>query len=330
MRLAIFDTHKYEIPFYKALEKQYSLNIEFFDFRLNEATSAKASEFETICCFVNDKLNRETLKVLSQGKTKFIALRSAGFNHVDTEAAKEFGIKVVRVPEYSPHAIAEHALAMILCLNRKLHRAYQRVKEGNFSLDGLMGFDLNGKTVGVVGTGRIGYIFTRIMAGIGCKVLAHDTQPLKENISHLKYVSLEELLTSSDIISLHVPLNKSTLHMIDDRAFNVMKKNVFIVNTGRGALIDTPALIKALKNERIGAAALDVYEEEEGIFFEDLSEKILQDDQLARLLSFHNVLLTSHQAFFTKEALENITHTTLENVENYYRNKSFITASEVV
>lgn len=330
MRLAVFDTHKYEIPFFKDLEKKLSLEIEFFDFRLNEATSSKAAEFEAICCFVNDKLNRETLKVLRQGKTRFIALRSAGFNHVDTEAAKEFGIKVVRVPEYSPHAIAEHALAMILCLNRKLHRAYQRVKEGNFSLDGLMGFDLNGKTVGVIGTGRIGYIFTRIMAGIGCKVLAFDTQPLKENISHLTYVPLDELLRSSDIISLHVPLNKHTLHMIDEKALKLMKKGAYIVNTGRGALIDTPALIKALKNENIGAAALDVYEEEEGVFFEDLSEKILQDDQLARLISFHNVLITSHQAFFTKEALENITQTTLENVANYYGKKAFITASEVV
>jgi len=330
MKLALFDTHKYEIPLFKALAEKHSLEIEYFDFRLNEATCATAAEFEAICCFVNDKLNRATLKVLSQGKTRFIALRSAGFNHVDIEAAKEFGIKVVRVPEYSPHAIAEHALAMILCLNRKLHRAYQRVKEGNFSLDGLMGFDLNGKTVGVIGTGRIGHIFSRIMAGIGCKVLAYDTQPLKDDIAHLKYVTLEELLKQSDIISLHVPLNKNTLHLIDEQAIKLMKKGAYIVNTGRGALIDTPALIKALKNEYIGAAALDVYEEEEGVFFEDLSEKILQDDQLARLISFHNVLITSHQAFFTKEALENIIQTTLNNVANYYEQKPFIPASEVV
>ncbi|MEZ4815436.1 MAG: 2-hydroxyacid dehydrogenase [Bdellovibrionota bacterium] len=330
MRAAFFDTHKYEMPFYKSLQDKHSLNFEYFEFRLNETTCKMASEFEVISCFVNDKINREVLAVLAKGKTKLITLRSAGFNHVDVNAAKEFGITVVRVPEYSPHAIAEHALAMILCLNRKLHRAYQRVREGNFSLDGLMGFDLFGKTIGVIGTGRIGYIFSKIMFGIGCKILAYDQTHSDQDTSHLSYVSLEELLKQSDVISLHVPLNKGTFHLIDKEALSLTKKGVFVVNTGRGALIDSKALINSLKSGHIGAAALDVYEEEEGVFFEDLSEKILQDDQLARLLSFHNVLLTSHQAFFTKEALENIAATTVENILNYTQKREFIASSLVI
>lgn len=329
MKIALFDSHKYEVPIYKELEKKFNFKFDYLDFRLNPTTAAVAAEYEVICSFVNDKLNREVLEKLSRGKTKLITLRSAGFNHVDISAAKELGIKVVRVPEYSPHAIAEHTLGMILCLNRKLHRAYQRVKEGNFSLDGLMGFDLYGKTVGVVGTGRIGKIFAKIMNGIGCKVLCFDPQEDKEVAAFASYVKLEELFSQSDIISLHVPLNKNTLHMVNDKSIAQMKKGVFIVNTGRGGLIDSKSLIQALKTEQVGAAALDVYEEEEGIFFEDLSEKILQDDQLARLLSFHNVLITSHQAFFTKEALTNIATTTLENIKRYQEKQSFIESSEV-
>lgn len=327
MKIGFFDTHKYEINMYKDIEKKLKLKIEYLDCRLNPSSAGIGAEYDIICSFVNDKITREVVEKLAQGKTKLIALRSAGYNHVDVAAAKEFGIKIVRVPEYSPHAIAEHALGMILCLNRKLHRAYQRVKEGNFSLDGLMGFDLNGKTVGVIGTGKIGIIFAKIMNGIGCKVLAYDVTKKPE--SHLNYVSLDELYSQSDIISLHVPLNKDTFHMINEATLSKMKTGVFIVNTGRGGLIDTKALINGLKSEKVGAAALDVYEEEEGVFFEDLSEKVLQDDQLARLLSFHNVLITSHQAFFTQEALQNIANTTLGNVKNFIEGRQFYEGSAV-
>lgn len=330
MRVAFFDTHKYEPPLYKELEKKLGLEVNYLDCRLNSQTASMACDYEAICSFVYDKIDRSALEKLAKGKTKLIALRSAGFNHVDLAAAKEFGIQVVRVPAYSPHAIAEHALGLILCLNRKIHRAYHRVKEGNFSLDGLMGFDLYGKTVGVVGTGKIGSIFASIMNGIGCNVLAYDIQENEDIKKIAHYVSFEELLSKSDIISLHVPLNKETFHLIDESALAKTKKGIFLVNTGRGALIDTKALIKALKSEHIGAAALDVYEEEEGVFFEDLSEKILQDDQLARLLTFHNVLITSHQAFFTKEAVSNIAESTFTNIRNFRDKKAYLDNSQVV
>jgi D-lactate dehydrogenase len=271
-----------------------------------------------VCAFVNDHLDKKTLQTLAAGGTQLIALRSAGFNHVDLASAQTLGLRVARVPEYSPHAVAEHAVALILSLNRKIHRAYNRVREGNFSLNGLVGFDLNKKTVGVIGTGRIGSVMAKILSGFGCQVIAHDIVQNPQLVEiGVKYVSLEEILRNSDIISLHVPLTPQTHHLIDERALALTKPGVMLINTGRGALIETSALIKSLKSGHIGSAGLDVYEEEEGLFFEDLSGQILQDDKLARLLTFPNVLLTSHQAFLTEEALGNIAQVTLQNISEF-------------
>lgn len=293
MKIAFFDTHEFEKN--KFIEmNSYNHEISFFKTRLDSQTSILASGYECVCSFVNDKLDRATLTDLKKQGVKLIALRSAGFNHVDLVCARELGLKVVRVPEYSPYAVAEHAISLILCLNRKMHKAYNRVREGDFSLEGLTGFDLHQKTVGVVGTGKIGRVFIDILRGFGCNVLAYDIEEsssVKEGGA--KYVGLDQLLRDSDIISLHVPLTAETDHLIDEEAFSKTKPGVMIINTGRGRLIDTTALIKSLKSGHIGYAGLDVYEEEEGVFFEDLSEDILQDDQLARLLTFSNVLLTS-------------------------------------
>lgn len=252
---------------------------------------------------------------------RLVALRSAGFNHVDLEAAARLGLRVVRVPEYSPYAVAEHTVALVLALNRKIHRAYARVREANFSLDGLVGFDLHGKTVGVVGAGRIGAVMLRIMHGFGCRLLAHDLASSDALVRDLGvcYVDLAELFEQSDIISLHVPLTPTTRHLIDARALGLMKRDVLLINTGRGALIDTRALVAALKQGAIGGAGLDVYEEEEGVFFHDLSNQVLQDDVLARLLTFPNTLITSHQGFLTREALDNIADTTLASLTAFER-----------
>lgn len=265
---------------------------------------------------MNDRLDADTLAILKAGDVRLVALRSAGFNHVDLGAAARLSLAVVRVPEYSPHAVAEHAFALLLALVRKIPRAAARVRDANFSLDGLVGFDLFGKTVGLIGTGRIGAVAARIAAGFGCQVLAHDTRPSQRLVDEipLRYVDLDELYRASDVISLHVPLTPATRHLVNEAAFARMKPDVVLINTGRGALIDTRALIRALKRGRIGAAGLDVYEEEEAVFFRDLSDQVLQDDVLARLLTFPNVLITSHQAFLTREALANIASTTLANV----------------
>jgi D-lactate dehydrogenase len=318
MKIAFFDTHGFEREIFKKQNLNFEHEITFFETRLTEATANVAHGYPCVCAFVNDKLNSKTIEILARNGTKLIALRSAGYNHIDLVAADKLGLKVVRVPEYSPHAVAEHAVALILAMNRKIHRAYNRVREGNFSLDGLVGFDLYKKTVGVIGTGRIGSVFAKILLGFGCKVVAFDkTQNSELMASGVEYVTLNDLLSNSDIISLHVPLNPETRHLIDDRALALMKVGVMLVNTGRGALIDTKALIKSLKSGHLGYAGLDVYEEEEGLFFENLSGQILQDDQLARLLTFPNVLLTSHQAFLTIEALTNIVNTTLENIRDF-------------
>jgi D-lactate dehydrogenase len=318
MKIAFFDTHGFEREIFKKQNLNFDHEITFFETRLTEATANVAHSYPCVCAFVNDKLNTKTLEILARNGTKLIALRSAGYNHIDLAAADKLGLKVVRVPEYSPHAVAEHAVALILAMNRKIHRAYNRVREGNFSLDGLVGFDLYKKTVGVIGTGRIGSVFAKILLGFGCKVVAFDKTQNRDLMTlGVEYVPLNDLLTNSDIISLHIPLNPGTHHLIDDRALALMKTGVMIVNTGRGALIDTKALIKSLKSGHLGYAGLDVYEEEEGLFFENLSGQILQDDQLARLLTFPNVLLTSHQAFLTIEALTNIVNTTLENIRDF-------------
>jgi D-lactate dehydrogenase len=318
MKIAFFDTHQFEKSIFISENKRFHHEIAFFETRLTEQTAGTAKGFPCVCAFVNDKLDRPVLTQLAAGGTRLIALRSAGFNHVDLEAANQLGLRIVRVPEYSPHAVAEHAVALILSLNRKIHRAYTRVREGNFSLDGLMGFDLNKKTIGVLGTGRIGAVMAKIMTGFGCQVLAFDRfeSPELKKIG-VQYLKLQEILERSDIISLHMPLTPDSRHIIDEKSLSKMKSGVMLINTGRGALIDTPALIQALKSGHVGSAGLDVYEEEEGIFFENLSDQILQDDQLARLLMFPNVLMTSHQAFLTEEALGNIAETTLQNVTQF-------------
>ena len=271
-----------------------------------------------MCCFVNDRLDRHVIDVIAGG-TRLIALRSAGYNNVDLEAAERHGIPVVRVPEYSPHAVAEHTVALVLSLDRKIHRAYARVREGNFSLDGLVGFDLYGKTVGIIGTGRIGKVAATIFAGFGCQVLTFDVRPDHDFARQhgVRYVALDELYAEADIISLHLPLTPSSYHLIGTEQLTRMKRGVMIVNTSRGALVDSRALISGLKSGLVGSAALDVYEEEEGVFFRDLSDRVLQDDVLARLLTFPNVLGTAHQAFLTREALASIAEITLENVSAF-------------
>jgi D-lactate dehydrogenase len=315
MNTAVFDTHTYDRDALEAANARYGHELSFLEPRLTTDTVSLARDFPAVCSFVNDRLDREALTRLREGGTRLVALRCAGYNHVDLRAAADLGLTVVRVPAYSPHAVAEHAVALILSLNRRIHRAFNRVREGNFGLDGLVGYDLFGKTVAVVGTGRIGACFARIMLGFGCRVLAFDRHQAPDLVTAgVIYAPLDQLLKASDIVSLHVPLSPSTHHLIDADAIAAMKPGVVLINTSRGALIDTRALITALKTGHIGAAGLDVYEEEEGIFFRDLSNQVLQDDLLARLLTFPNVLITSHQAFLTREALDAIATTTLENI----------------
>lgn len=321
MRVAVFDTHLFERDALEHANQRHGHELAYFEPRLTRDTAPLAERFEAVCSFVNDRLDAETLEVLQRGGVKLIALRSAGFNHVDLAAARRLGFTVVRVPEYSPYAVAEHAVALMLTLIRKTHRAYARVRESNFSLDGLVGFDLHGKTVGVVGTGRIGAVLLRIMHGFGCALLAYDVKPSRtlERELGVRFVSLPELFRQSDIVSLHVPLTPETRHLIDAAALAQMKPGVIVINTGRGALIDTHALVLALKRQQVGGAGLDVYEEEEGVFFQDLSGQVLQDDVLARLLTFPNTLITSHQGFLTREALANIAETTLANMTAFER-----------
>lgn len=318
MKVAFFDAHRFEIKIFDQINDKFKQNLIYFETRLNPETAKLAIGFPAICAFANDQLNESTLKILQSEGVRLIALRSAGFNHVDLIAAKNLGLKVVRVPAYSPHAVAEHAVALILALNRKICRANARVRELNFSLEGLVGFDLYQKKVGIIGTGRIGSVMATIMRGFRSEVLAYDPIPNPELIQiGVRYTTLSELYKQSDIISLHVPLTKTTRHLINCKALQEMKPGVMLINTGRGALLDTKALISSLKTGHIGAAGLDVYEEEEKIFFQDLSDQVLQDDILARLLTFPNVLITSHQAFLTQEALSNIAETTLQNIQDF-------------
>ncbi|MDQ3263595.1 MAG: 2-hydroxyacid dehydrogenase [Myxococcota bacterium] len=321
MKIAFFDTHRYDRQSFETANAGFGQQITFLEPRLTPETRVLAQGHEVVCAFVNDQLDARTLEVLQAGGVRLVALRSAGYNHVDLEAAQRLGLPVVRVPEYSPYAVAEHTVALVLAMNRKIHHAHARVRDWNFSLEGLVGFDLHGKTVGIVGTGRIGQVTARIFHGFGCRVLAFDLHPDPKFTAELgvRYVELAELYRESDIVSLHLPLTPATHHMIDAGALASMKPGVMLVNTGRGALIDSKALILALKQRHLGAAGLDVYEEEEGIFFQDLSNRVLQDDVLARLLTFPNVLITSHQAFLTREALGNIAQVTLENVRAFER-----------
>lgn len=319
MRILFSDTHSFERTAFDAANSKYSFEIEYLDFRLTSATAQAIAPSDIVCSFVSDKFDRKCLEILAAKGVKLLALRSAGFNHVDVPTTRELGITVCRVPSYSPHSVAEFAVGLMLSLNRKIHRAYSRVRELNFSLDGFVGFDLNGKTIGIVGAGKIGSILAGIMAAFGCQVLIFDTMPEPSLIqnSKIKYATLEEVIATSDIISLHVPLNPGTLHMINSKAIEQMKTGVLLINTGRGALIESKALIDGLKSGKIGGAALDVYEEEEGVFFHDLSNSFLQDDILARLISFPNVLITSHQAFLTSDSLKNIAETTLESIHSF-------------
>jgi D-lactate dehydrogenase len=337
MRIAVFDTHRYDRTSLDEANAAHGHELTYFEPRLDRQTASLADGHDVVCSFVNDRLDGPTIERLHAGGVRLIALRSAGYNHVDLEAASAFEIPVVRVPEYSPFAVAEHAVALVLALVRKIHRAHARVREGNFALEGLLGFDLHGKTVGLVGTGRIGAAAARIFLGFGCRVLAHDARPDPELGAacpegtcspggSLAYVTLETLYEQSDIISLHVPLTPATHHMIGTAALLRMKPGVMLINTGRGALIDSRALIAALKTGHVGAAGLDVYEEEEGVFFEDLSDQVLQDDVLARLMTFPNVVITAHQGFFTREALAAIASTTLQSVTAFARGEPLVHA----
>lgn len=319
IRIAIFSTKKWVVDAFTELNKKFLYELSFFEARLYHKTTALAKDFDAVCVFVNDKVDETVIKQIKALNVKLIALRCAGFNNVDIELADKEGIGVVRVPAYSPYAVAEHSLGLILSLNRKFHKAYSRVRDGNFALDGLLGFDLHKKTIGVIGTGKIGQIFSSIMQGFGCKILAYDKFPNADlEKSGVTYVDLQELYNKSDIISLHCPLTYETYHMINEYAISAMKRGVMIINTSRGPLIDTNAVIEGLKKGIVGYLGLDVYEEEEELFFEDLSETVIQDDMFVRLQTFPNVLITAHQAFFTTEAVHNIAETTLNNVKEYF------------
>jgi D-lactate dehydrogenase len=315
MKIALFSSTSYDREYFEGANRAYKFDITHFETRLRISTAHLAAGFEAVIVFVNDAIDRQTIGILKSHGIGLVALRCAGFNNVDLAAASEAGIRVVRVPAYSPEAVAEHALALILTLNRKTHRAYNRVRDGNFSLDRLTGFNLAGKTVGIIGTGKIGTTFASIMKGIGCRVVAYDPYPDKVLMkSGLEYMSLEDLLSGSDIISLHCPLTPQTTYLINAHTLGMMKPGVMLINTSRGALIKTYDVISALKSGQLGYLGIDVYEQEEKLFFRDRSEQILQDDEIARLMTFPNVLITAHQAFLTSEALEQIASTTMKNI----------------
>jgi D-lactate dehydrogenase len=317
MHIAVFSTKPYDRQFLEAANAEAGAphRFTFLEPHLSAGTAVLAAGAEAACIFVNDLAHAPVLEALHAQGVRMLALRCAGFNNVDLAAARRLGLRVARVPAYSPEAVAEHTVAMILSLNRNIHRAHARVREGNFALDGLLGFDMKGRCVGVVGTGRIGTAFVRIMQGFGCRVLAHD--PFPDASLAVEYVAMDRLLSEADIISLHCPLTPATHHLIDSAAVARMKPGVMLINTSRGAIVDTRAVIQGLKSRAIGHLGLDVYEEEADLFFEDLSGQVLQDDVFARLLTFPNVLVTAHQAFFTKEALMAIARITLDNVNSF-------------
>ncbi|HEY5792940.1 MAG TPA: 2-hydroxyacid dehydrogenase [Chthoniobacterales bacterium] len=324
--VAVYDTKPYDREYLSSSPGSHHLEWRFLEFRLNAESARAAEGVQAICVFVNDEVHRTALERLAAFGVRHVALRCAGFNNVDLKAAKELGITVTRVPNYSPHAVAEHTLALILALNRKIYRAYNRVRELNFSLSGLVGFDLHGKTAGVVGTGKIGRIVAEILRGFGMRVLASDPYPNPEwAAGHcIEYVDFPEICRESDLVTLHTPLTKETDHLIRAESIALMKPGVMLVNVSRGRLIHTTALIEGLKNGHIGSVALDVYEEEEGVFFEDLSGDVLPDDELARLLTFPNVIITAHQAFLTREALGEISRVTIENLQLFSRGEPFL------
>ncbi len=322
MRIAVFSTKSYDKKYMQEANKAAKHELTFFEPHLSISTIKLAFGFDGVCVSVNDQLNREVLEMLSDNGVKFIALRCAGFNNIDLNAAQDLKMTVLRVPAYSPHGVAEHAVAMMLALNRKIYRSHNRVREGNFSLDGLLGFEMYGKTVGIVGTGKIGVLTGAILKGFGMKVLAYDVNVNPECKSlGIEYVDLDILYAKSDIITLHVPLTKDTYHMINNNSVSKMKEGVMLINTSRGGLIETQSTIKGLKSGKIGYLGLDVYEEEGDLFFEDLSNYVLQDDTFARLLTFPNVIITGHQASFTSTALRNIADTTIENISDFEEGK---------
>lgn len=325
-KILFYSAQPYDIEFFNKWNKNYDFQIDYLDILLNQKTVHLSNGYDAICIFVNDKVDSEVAKTLSENKIKMIALRCAGFNNVDLESTKKYDIKVVRVPAYSPHAVAEHAVSLILTLNRKTHKAYNRIREMNFSLNGLMGFDLKDKVVGIIGTGKIGSVFAEIMKGFGTEIIAYDPFPNQELVerNHLKYVELNEIFSKSDIISLHCPLTPETKYIINENSIQMMKDGVMIINTGRGALIDTKAVINGLKKRKIGYLGIDVYEQEEKLFFKDHSYEIIEDDLIARLITFPNVLITAHQAFFTDTAMNEIAKVTLNNIYEYFYNKNLV------
>jgi D-lactate dehydrogenase len=318
-KIFFYDAKPYDQQAFDAANREYGFEIVYFNGHLNRDTACLIAGYSVVCAFVNDTIDKDTISILKDSGVGMIALRSAGYNNVDLKAAWG-ALHVVHVPAYSPRAVAEHAAGLILCLNRKLHRAYYRTRDGNFSINGLLGFDMYQKTIGIIGTGKIGKCLIDIALGFGMNVLAYDKFQDAEYARQkgIEYVSLDRLYAESDVISLHCPLNPETHHIIDEASIRKMKKGAMIVNTGRGKLIKTEALIESLKSGTIGSAGLDVYEEESEYFFEDFSSSLIEDDMLARLLMFPNVLVTSHQGFFTKEALANIAHTTLDNIMEYF------------
>jgi D-lactate dehydrogenase len=324
--VSVYDAKPYDREYLTNAPCSKGITFRFHEYRLNRETAVAAKGAQAVCIFVNDRADRDCLEALAALDVKLIALRCAGYNNVDLASARELGLAVVRVPAYSPHAVAEHTLGLLLTLNRKIHRAYNRVRELNFSLSGLVGFDICGKTVGIIGTGKIGRIAAQIFRGFEANVLAYDLFPSQDwaDANNVRYTDMNHLLTESDIVSLHLPLAPETLHLLNAQTIAQMKRGAFIVNTSRGKLIDTTALIAALKTGHIGGVALDVYEEEEGIFFQDLSGQVLLDDELTHLLMFPNVLVTSHQAFLTNEALSEIARVTTENICRHESRSPFL------
>jgi len=321
MKVAFFSTKGYDRQYFEPANGGRH-EIHFLEPTLNEDTQVLACDMDCICLFVNDKLDASLIRSVAEKGVGLIALRCAGFNNIDIEAAIDAGMKIVRVPAYSPHAVAEHAVSLIMTLNRKTHKAYNRVREGNFSLDRLTGFDMYGRTVGVIGTGQIGRVFAEIMQGFGCKVLAYDlykNEALEQ--SGVEYVSIEELLPQCDIVSLHTPLTPDTHHLINEQTLKIMKSGAMLINTSRGALVNTHAAIDALKSRKLGYLGIDVYEQEDQLFFRDLSEQVIEDDIIVRLMTFPNVLITAHQAFFTENALQQIAETTIQNISDFEQGK---------
>ena len=315
MKVAVFSTKAYDLKFFAEANRDHHHELLFFEAKLTEKTAELARGCEAVCPFVNDHLGEPVLKLLADRGVKLLALRTAGFNHVNLPAAGRLGFSIVRVPAYSPYAVAEHTVGLMLTLNRKIHRAYNRVREANFSLEGLIGFDFRGRTVGIFGTGKIGAGVARILTGFGCRVIAYDRAPNPECVAiGVEYTSMDELLAASDIITLHCPLVPATRHLINSQRIAQMRDGVMLINTSRGGLIETGALLPALKSGKIGYLGLDVYEEEDALFFEDLSSQVIQDDVFMRLVTFPNVIITGHQAFFTREAMRNIAETTLSNI----------------